>query len=370
MAAVLRAFHAGVRPDEAALRRVEAFIEPDSLACPEVNGETTPEQSNHSVSCSISPNTEEELRSRTGDETRRLDVQPLQKKPPTRSPAAASSHTRVPSKRVRASELAEPGEALSMLAETSIRFAAELHGRTGISGLDPFFKLSTLTEALEVESSDASTLADKLEAPAILTKGIVDTDTVVELFHMYVALCTTNDTVVTHFDHRVFRFASHCIPHLPLFSPAENSPATVCARSVFLFTVVCAVASRFHHDTNLHIPCYEEAHACFVDTVATGERSLESVQACLVLTAWACEPKEAEDRPKRASLYFSVAVRIGMELGLFRPPSFAHKLEFIPGKCPERREAWVGLEPISEAVQREALNRHVVFRVTVNFCCA
>jgi hypothetical protein len=157
----------------------------------------------------------------------------------------------------------------------------------------------------------------------------------------------------------VSSFANHCIPHLPIFSPAENSPAAVFSRSAFLFTVICAVASRFHPDTDLHVPCYEEAHACFVEIVATGERSLESVQACLVLTAWACEPKKAEDRPRRASLYFGVAVRIGMELGLFRPPSFAHRLDIRSRKVLEARGAWKGLESVSEASQRDALNRCV-----------
>jgi hypothetical protein len=96
----------------------------------------------------------------------------------------SSSVTR--NKSNRQPELTEPGAALSMLAETSIRFAAELHGRKGISGLDPSFKLSTFTEALEVESSDTTALADKPEAPAILTKGIVDSGTVKELFQMFV----------------------------------------------------------------------------------------------------------------------------------------------------------------------------------------
>ena len=91
---------------------------------------------------------------------------------------------------------------------------------------------------------------------------------------------------------------------LPISS--QNTATAVCARSPFLFTVICAVASRFHTDPTLHVKCYDEAHECFVDCVANDERSVESVQACMILTVWTNAPKKAENRPQRAWLYFGM----------------------------------------------------------------
>lgn len=83
----------------------------------------------------------------------------------------------------------------------------------------------------------------------------------------------------------------------------------MCATSPFLFTVILAVASRFHQDPTLHNKIYEEAHRCFVECVSEGERSIESVQACCILTVWTYPPTGEsaaagrEERPKRAWLY-------------------------------------------------------------------
>lgn len=82
--------------------------------------------------------------------------------------------------------------ALAMLADASL--AAELDGSKEISGLDPTFKFSSLTQALEAagENTDVGSsmspgrglLGKNVEAPPLLTKGIVDANTVVELFRM------------------------------------------------------------------------------------------------------------------------------------------------------------------------------------------
>lgn len=105
----------------------------------------------------------------------------------------------------------------------------------------------------------------------------------------------------------VHSFFDYAYIHLPLIDPAFNSATSLCTRSPFLFTVICAVASRFHPDPELHIACYDEAHICFVECVAEGERSIESVQACMILTVWTNAPKtKEEDRPKRAWMYFGM----------------------------------------------------------------
>lgn len=86
-----------------------------------------------------------------------------------------------------------PGAALSLLAEASL--AAELDGRTGLTGLDPHFRLSSLTGALAFASagSESAPGADQLgaasEPPALLTKRIIDPTTAVELFRLFFDFC-------------------------------------------------------------------------------------------------------------------------------------------------------------------------------------
>ncbi|KAM0789962.1 hypothetical protein ACM66B_005296 [Microbotryomycetes sp. NB124-2] len=221
------------------------------------------------------------------------------------------------------------GGPLSMLADASL--AAQIDGRSQLKGLEPDFNLSRVTEAIQ-DKPDPDSL-EETRTPAILSKRIVTPEMAVEMFRLF-------------FDWAYI--------HLPLLDPAQNTATSVCARSPFLFTAICAVASRFNSDSTLHVKCYDEVHNCFVETIASGERSIEIVQACMILTMWGSAPKGTEDRPQRAWMYFGMAVRMSLELGLFRPPAFvdAH-LKANVGKA----NPWVNLKHIPEEQQREALNR-------------
>ncbi|KAH8918335.1 hypothetical protein BT69DRAFT_1338248 [Atractiella rhizophila] len=248
---------------------------------------------------------------------------------------------------------------LSILADASL--AAELDGSKGISALDPSFKLSSLTKALEdvspgspdggeeAEDDDMSPKTGgskkspktvEKETPGLFLKGILDADTAVELFRI---------------------FFDYCYIHLPILDPVIHTVTNLIAKSTFLFTTICAVASRFHKDVNkLQERCYDEAHECFVNCIREGETSLESVQACMLITAWCSSPKQNgwENRPQRAWLYFGMAVRMGMELGLFRPPSFTEGRPELKYGVVKGPQAWNCLKDVvSEDVQREALNR-------------
>ncbi|SCZ88690.1 BZ3500_MvSof-1268-A1-R1_Chr10-2g03047 [Microbotryum saponariae] len=254
----------------------------------------------------------------------RIPTLPLSQTPASTDSAQLPSASRTPGS-------AGGGSSLSMLADASL--AAQLDGRNKLTGLDPGFNLSRVTEAIQGDGSEGE---DEARTPALLSKGIITPETAVDMFRI---------------------FFDFCYIHLPLLDPAQNSATSVCARSPFLFTAICAVASRFNPDPTLHVKCYDEAHACFVDTVANGERSIESVQALMILTVWTSAPKkDAEDRPQRAWLYFGMAVRMGLELGLFRPPPFVdHHLS--TSRNASQANPWANLKDVSEEEQRDAINR-------------
>ncbi|BGP26037.1 zn(2)-C6 transcription factor [Rhodotorula toruloides] len=236
------------------------------------------------------------------------------------------------------------GSSLAMLADASL--AAQIDGRSQLTGLDSNFNLSTVTNAIQRQKDRLGAPVEGGTTPAVLSKGIVTPELAVELFTIF-------------FDYAYI--------HLPLLDPARHTAPWVCATSPFLFTVILAVASRFHADPTLHEKIYEEAHKCFVECVSDGERSVESVQACCILTVWTYPPTGEsvaagrEERPKRASLYFTMAIRMALELNLFRPASWVDRHLSKPGNS-SKTNPWVtlpkdGPEAVTEQETWDALNR-------------
>lgn len=74
---------------------------------------------------------------------------------------------------------------LSLLADASL--AAEIDGRTQLTGLDPSFRLSSVTSALQGKTEGAEPVGHE-KTPGLLSKGVVDAETAVELFRMFVSL--------------------------------------------------------------------------------------------------------------------------------------------------------------------------------------
>ncbi|GAA5953640.1 hypothetical protein JCM21900_003370 [Sporobolomyces salmonicolor] len=256
-------------------------------------------------------------------------------RPPSRSPSNPSPAGTGPN-------------SLALLADASL--AAQIEGRSQLTGLDSTFKLSTVTNAIQGDPNGFGDLdGDGSKAgktPSVLAKGIVTPELAVELFTIF-------------FDYAYI--------HLPLLDPAQHTAPHVCATSPFLFTVILAVASRFHSDPTLHSRIYEHAHQCFVDCLSDGERSVEAVQACCILTVWTYPPKGEgdaagrEERPKRAWLYFGMAVRMGLELNLFRPPAFVDVHLSKPGNA-SKSNPWISLpkdgpEAVTDQEVWDALNR-------------
>lgn len=75
----------------------------------------------------------------------------------------------------------------------------------------------------------------------------------------------------------------------------------------------------------------------------------------MILTLWGCAPKGVgEDRPQRAYLYFGMAIRMALELGLWRPPQWVDEhLLANPGAM----NPWQDIKGVSDERQRDALDR-------------
>ena len=75
-------------------------------------------------------------------------------------------------------------------------------------------------------------------------------------------------------------------------------------RSPFLFTAICAVSSRYYEKRReLHLNCLQAAQRIAFDVMVKGYKSVEVVQAFLLLSLWN-QPAERfeEDRTCELSL--------------------------------------------------------------------
>lgn len=114
-------------------------------------------------------------------------------------------------------------------------------------------------------------------------------------------------------------FFKHVNPHFSILDEALHTPQDLIANSSFLFTVVCAVASR-------HYVARPEVYPLAMDFardaagkgLVEGQQSVDTCQAYLLLSVYPIPTKKwVEDR---SWLLMGVAIRMAMELKLNQPP--------------------------------------------------
>ncbi|KAJ7064990.1 hypothetical protein C8F01DRAFT_1021784 [Mycena amicta] len=113
-------------------------------------------------------------------------------------------------------------------------------------------------------------------------------------------------------------------PYFCVLDPALYSdPCDVIWSSPFLFTVICATASRF---SNLRPGLYSKAHDFARDAAATslidGSIGVDVCQAYLILAVYPTPKKKWAD--DRTWLFTGIAVRMAIELKLHQPPGPVH----------------------------------------------
>ena len=132
--------------------------------------------------------------------------------------------------------------------------------------------------------------------PELLREGIVSSEEALELFRI---------------------FFHHCSLHIYLLDPEWHTPTAVCSRSPFLFTCVCAVASKFYlRRPDLYVSCQRRAIKGAFDVLSRGYKSPEIVQGFLLLTLYN-QPVERYEED-RTWLFAGVAIRMAQELNMHR----------------------------------------------------
>lgn len=135
-------------------------------------------------------------------------------------------------------------------------------------------------------------------------------------------------------------FFEHVNPYLSLLDEAIHNTASVMRRCPFLFTVVCALSSRYYtRRPGLYTVAIHFAKASAASAFIDGWKCVEMCQAYLMLTAYTPPTQRFEDN--RSGFYSGVATRLAIELGLNRNSNVKSLDERHERELLNRRRTWM-----------------------------
>ncbi|TFK71035.1 hypothetical protein BDN72DRAFT_493272 [Pluteus cervinus] len=169
-----------------------------------------------------------------------------------------------------------------------------------------------------------ATLIEQHSPPEILVHGLVTPEDVDKLFEI---------------------FYTRVNPFISLLDPVLHTPANTFARCPFLFTVVCAISSRYYPQKSeiypiaMHFAKHSAANA-----LIDGWKSVELCQAYILMSVYAVPARRWEE--DRSWLYTGLAIRIATDLNLHQASPLS--------------------KATSEKQEREILNRTRVWMICYN----
>ncbi|KIY72394.1 hypothetical protein CYLTODRAFT_388770, partial [Cylindrobasidium torrendii FP15055 ss-10] len=158
-----------------------------------------------------------------------------------------------------------------------------------------------------------------LKVPDILLRSIISTTEAEELFRI---------------------FFVHMNASLSLVDEAIYSARAACCKSSFLFTVICAIASRFlpsqHglYDTLMRYAQLEAGHA-----LTSGSTTVEMCIAYLLLSLYSSPNSQRESQ--RSWIYLGLGTRIALDLDLHLPCTLPPANELQARQALNRTRVWL-----------------------------
>ncbi|KAI9439194.1 fungal-specific transcription factor domain-containing protein [Lactarius indigo] len=161
-------------------------------------------------------------------------------------------------------------------------------------------------------------LIDKISPPDILVHKLVTPEDVEKLFDI---------------------FYTRINPFISLLDPKLHTPALTFSRCPFLFTVVCAIASRYSDKPEVYPIAMHFAKSAAANALVDGWKSVELCQAYILMSIYAVPARRWEE--DRSWLYTGLAIRIATDLNLHllpqkKPTTEQQELEML-----NRTRIWI-----------------------------
>ncbi|TFY54810.1 hypothetical protein EVJ58_g8640 [Rhodofomes roseus] len=204
---------------------------------------------------------------------------------------------------------------LGLLAHLSLDNPKTKKGkkRAGAEGSENEEKIDmTVHTGPAFDLSIRASLIENHSPPEILVHGLVTPDDVDKLFDI---------------------FYTRLNVHVTLLDREIHTVQSTFARCPFLFTVVCAISSRYYKDKSEIYPiAMHFARRAAADGLLNGWKSVELAQAYILLSTYAVPARRWEE--DRSWLYIGLAIRIATDLNLHqlstvKPRNDQHKREIL-----------------------------------------
>ncbi|KAL0064811.1 hypothetical protein AAF712_008208 [Marasmius tenuissimus] len=176
------------------------------------------------------------------------------------------------------------------------------------------------------------------QAPAILVRGVVSPTEAEELFTLFF------DTIN---------------PSVSLVDPVLYTAQRTVHRSPFLFTVICAIASRFYtKKPELYSQAMSYAQLAAGSSLIGGQKNVEMCMAYMLMSLYPAPFKRYED--SRSYMYLGLAIRVAIELNLHLPPTAKPHNEVHAREQLNRTRVWLNCFNLDRSTSSQYGKRPII----------
>ncbi|KAL0572188.1 hypothetical protein V5O48_009783, partial [Marasmius crinis-equi] len=258
-------------------------------------------------------------------------------------------------KRESSAEIEEPG----------ISPADDEQDGSGVANAD-FFKASELWTATRSKHDShiqgpapdprRTQVIPTPQAPAILVKGVITPTEAEELFKLYVYTGDHDPCTADFLDGSFFETINLSVS---LVDPVLYTAQRTVHRSPFLFTVICAIASRFYtKKIDLYSHALPYAQLAAGSALIGGQKNVEMCMAYILMSLYPAPFKRWED--SRSYLYLGLAIRIAIELNLHLPPTAKPQNEVHAREQLNRTRVWINCFNLDRSTSSQYGKRPII----------
>ncbi|THH12044.1 hypothetical protein EW146_g7836 [Bondarzewia mesenterica] len=190
-------------------------------------------------------------------------------------------------------------------------------------------------------------LIEKNSPPDILVHGLITPEDVDKLFEI---------------------FYTRINPFISLLDPVLHTPASTFSRCPFLFTVVCAISSRYSDKSEVYPIAMHFAKSAAANSLIDGWKSVELCQAYILMSIYAVPARRWED--DRSWLYTGLAIRCVRISRRYCLDLLTWISDWIQWACRIATDLNLhqlsSAKPQNEKQEREMLNRVRVWQICFN----